>query len=371
MYGFVDNYMEKIFYFSLKKTGNFTEAEDLTQDIALNVFLALRKGVIPHAFSAWVWQIARNRYAMWAREKHDRRESVSDSDIWNCEVEDETYSIADEMTHAEQMALLRRELAFIKSDYRNIVVAYYIENKSIREIASVVSLSECAIQQRLHRARKLLKEGMDMAREFGIRSYRPEEVVFVKNGRNGEKGQPWTIVSHLLYKNIFLEVYENPETAEEIAIALGIALPYMEDELNFLLYEQLLRKEGNRYCTNFCIVSREQQRKTFEASKKIQMPLTEKLCTLIDLYIANGGVRANIGYVGYENAKWALLVRIFDVLQCLAFVFKNPNTLSFLLSWRKKHLPKQRTLGFSCGISRSVGPSIHNSQCNGTILFSY
>lgn len=224
MYGFVDNYMEKIFYFGLKKTGNSTEAEDLTQDIALNVFSALRKGVIPHAFSAWVWQIARNRYATWAREKHDRRESVSGSDIWNCEVEDETYSIADEMTHAEQMALLRRELAFIKSDYRNIVVAYYIENKSIREIAGVVSLSECAIQQRLHRARKRLKEGMDMAREFGIGSYRPEEVSFVKNGRNGEKGQPWTIVSHLLYKNIFLEVYENPETAEEIAIALGIAL---------------------------------------------------------------------------------------------------------------------------------------------------
>ena len=29
------------------------------------------------------------------------------------------------------MALLRRELAFIKSDYRNIVVAYYIENKNV------------------------------------------------------------------------------------------------------------------------------------------------------------------------------------------------------------------------------------------------
>ena len=33
--GFTENYMEKLFYFCLKKTGNNVEAEDLTQDISL------------------------------------------------------------------------------------------------------------------------------------------------------------------------------------------------------------------------------------------------------------------------------------------------------------------------------------------------
>ena len=33
---FTENYMEKLFYFCLRKTGSNTEAEDLTQDIALN-----------------------------------------------------------------------------------------------------------------------------------------------------------------------------------------------------------------------------------------------------------------------------------------------------------------------------------------------
>ena len=58
---FTENYMEKLFYFCLKKTGNHTEAEDLTQDIALQIVTALNKGTIPTSFSAWVWQIARNR----------------------------------------------------------------------------------------------------------------------------------------------------------------------------------------------------------------------------------------------------------------------------------------------------------------------
>ena len=71
---FAENYMEKLFYFCLKKTGNNNEAEDLTQDIALQIITALNKGTIPTSFSAWVWQIARNRYSVWAKEKHDRNE---------------------------------------------------------------------------------------------------------------------------------------------------------------------------------------------------------------------------------------------------------------------------------------------------------
>ena len=65
-----EHYMEKLFYFCLKKTGNHIEAEDLTQDIALQIITALNKGTLPTSFSAWVWQIARNRYSVWAEDKH-------------------------------------------------------------------------------------------------------------------------------------------------------------------------------------------------------------------------------------------------------------------------------------------------------------
>lgn len=41
---FTENYMEKLFYFCLKKTGNNVEAEDLTQDIALQIITALNRG---------------------------------------------------------------------------------------------------------------------------------------------------------------------------------------------------------------------------------------------------------------------------------------------------------------------------------------
>ena len=74
---FTENYMEKLFYFCLKKTGSNVEAEDLTQDIALQILTALNKGTLPTSFSAYVWQIARNRYSLWAKQKHSQAESQS------------------------------------------------------------------------------------------------------------------------------------------------------------------------------------------------------------------------------------------------------------------------------------------------------
>ena len=320
---FTEDYMEKLFYFCLKKTGNNVEAEDLTQDIALQIITALHKGTVPASFSAWVWQIARNRYSVWAKEKHDRNESQAGCDIGDYEIEDEDGNILDEMVRTEQMALLRRELAFIKSDCRNIVVAYYIENKNVREIALSLSLPVNTVKSRLLRARQILKEGMDMAREFGKRSYNPEEITFVQNGRDGKKGQPWSIITHLLYKNIFLETHENPQTAEELALELGIALPYMEDELEFLTREQLLTKSENKYQTSFKIISKEEQRKKHENNKKIQKALTQKICELIDVYINEDGAKVKYDYIGYEAAKWALIARAFDWLQWSANTVNN------------------------------------------------
>ncbi len=220
--------METLFYFCLRKTGNADEAAELSQDIAVSALDAIHHGAKIDYLPGWFWQIARNRYARWADRRHKRRNSTAESDITTYELADSDGDLSDAMVRTEELSILRRELAFVRREYREILVAYYLENRPIRDIASSLSLSVNAVQQRLSRARKTVKEGMDMAREFGVRSYQPENVAFTMNGRNGKKGQPWTILTHLLYKNIFLELSSKQECAEKVSIALGIALPYME-----------------------------------------------------------------------------------------------------------------------------------------------
>ena len=308
---FAENYMEKLFYFCLKKTGNHHEAEDLTQDIALQIITALHSGIIPTSFSAWVWQIARNRYSLWATRKHNRNESVTGSDIGDYEIEDESGDILGEMIHAEEMSLLRRELAFIKSDYRDIIVAYYIENKSVRQIASALSLPENTVKSRLFRAREILKEGMDMAREFGKRSYNPEEITYSNIcTKPGELGQPWTLLDPKLNQNIFLACYDNPMTAEELAIEVGTALPYMEDILNHLTRQTLLIQNGDKYETSFPIISREAQERVHFYCEGIMPQLVALITENIDRFMAQyeeAGFCYYGPYQSYEEAKWVLL----------------------------------------------------------------
>ena len=318
---FAENYMEKLFYFCLKKTSSHIEAEDLTQDIALQIITALSKGTIPTSLSAWIWQIARNRYSVWAKEKHNRNESVTASDISDYEIEDESENILDEMIHTEQMALLRRELAFIKSDYRNIIVAYYIENKNVREIAESLSLPTNTVKSRLLRARQILKEGMDMAREFGKRSYNPEEIIYSNIcTAPGELGQPWTLMDPKLNQNIFLACYDNPMTAEELAIEVGVALPYMEDAVKHLTAQTLLIKNGEKYETNFPIISREAQQKIHFYYEGIFPQLIALITENIDRLMAQyeeAGLCYYGEYQSYEEAKWMLLMEFYKGLYSL------------------------------------------------------
>ena len=336
IHAFAENYMEKLFYFCLKKTGCNEEAEDLTQDIVIQIIDALNKGTIPANFSAWVWQIARNRYSVWAKEKHNRNESVSGSDISDYEIEDESENILDEMVRAEQMALLRRELAFIKSDYRDIIVAYYIENKSVREIALSLSVSISAVQQRLHRARIILKEGMEMAREFGKLSYNPENISFINNGLYGVNGEPWNFISRSLCKNILLAAYRAPSTAEELAMEVGVALPYMEEELHALVNATLMKKNGNKYETNFFIVSAEAQEKINGHLRAITPELTRAVISAMEYEVHWKNKNCpewHEGYQVFEDMKWALLMYQTDII--------NFDTLDAFNSTRKE-LPKAK-----------------------------
>lgn len=181
---FTETYMDQLFYFCLKKTGNSWEAEDLAADIALCVVNELRRGVVPLQFPAWVWRIARNRYSTWAAGKHKREKRMVCEDVADLPLAADM-QIEEEYIRREDAALLRRELAFLSSAYRDIVVAYYLQDCSVGEIARRLGLPEGTVKSKLFRARQKLKEGMQMAREFGALSYTPENVGFIMNGHVG------------------------------------------------------------------------------------------------------------------------------------------------------------------------------------------
>ena len=275
IHSLIHDYAEKLFYFCLKKTSDNYAAEDLTSDILLNIITALEKGIVPEHFSSWVWQIARNRYSVWAGKKHKQNASESAADIEEIEIEDRTAVPEDVLIRKDQLLLLRREMSFISSHYRDIVVAYYFQGIKISDIALSLNLTQGTVMSKLHRARNILKEGMNMAREFGEKSYNPEQISFCTSG-NQPSGLPWSAIKRKIPVNILCHAHNNPCTIQELALELGIAAPYMEEEVELLLQAELLKKINHeKYLTNFFIVPRE-----------CQNEINEKCCDFAEQHAA-------------------------------------------------------------------------------------
>ena len=354
-------YMGKIFYYCLRKTGDSHEAEELASDITYQILTALHEGVDVLNFPAWVWQIARNRYALWAKTRHRRGEYESFIDPDDPETENlltaggynTSPSVADEYAHDEEMAVLRRELAFLGRDYREVVVAYYIEDRSVGDIARALGQPEGTVKSRLFRSRNLLKEGMNMAREFGSKSYKPEEVRFEATGRQ-DSGLPWSAVQRMLPKNILLEASNNPSTAEELSVAVGVAMPYMEEEIAALVDAGLLKEVGNRYVTNFYIMSRDLQVAVRNEITLLTRDWAERYDELMDksIPIYRKGCFVPSSMTDGE-LKWFLALSLLDecIMACkgytLDFPVKHPHpddTWGFV-GYEGNYLPDQWFVG--------------------------
>ncbi len=331
---FCKEFVEKIYYFCLKKTSNVQGAEDLSSEIAVEVLTALGKGTIPEHFEGWVWTIARNRYAKWVDRKHKRSENEGTEDEALLQIP-ATENPEEDFLKEEQLQELRRELALISKEYRQILVAFYVQDEKVSTIAKRLSIPEGTVKTKLSKGRQKLKEGMNMARTFGKLSYAPEEIDIWQSGGKSTKNEPdrflWDDLNSKICKNILLEAYRNPSTMQELSLALGIAMPYLENYVEEMTEATLMIKKGDKqetatYETNFVIISAESMRKMNDKLARIQkgfvVAAKEYLEKARELQLA-AGIHILGQYQDYEEQKWTLAIRLADDIQWSVYTKRN------------------------------------------------
>lgn len=160
-------YQQRIFNLAYRLLGDKEEAEDLTQEVFLNVYKHLPSFRGDAQFSTWIYQVAlnhcRNRFKYLKRRFHQSTESLDDplqggeGDLER-ELPDEA-DIPEEALHRRQVQrLVQRAVQLLRPDYREIIVLRDIQELSYQEISEVLGLPEGTIKSRLHRARWELKE---------------------------------------------------------------------------------------------------------------------------------------------------------------------------------------------------------------------
>lgn len=329
---------KSILSYCMARTSNHFEAEDLAQDIIVEIYKSADNIRNADAFYGFMWAIAGNVYKQWCKKKAKNKE---------CEITDDLFNVAELLDdERDDLHLLRRELALLSEKYRNAVVLYYIENKSCSEISKHLSISESMVKYLLFKSRQILKEGITMERTYGEQSYNPKElsILYWGNGKNTYN----YIYENKISQNILFACYNDKLTAEEISIELGIALPYIEDILKQLVECDVLGIDGRKYYTNIVIFTADCAVEVANKTKVFRNNISDALTEII----TNGKLSNSEAWL---TVCCILYKAIFEKLQSKVKIELPENKFGEnCIVWAvEKAIDSMRNKGFEFGVSNT------------------
>ena len=246
-------YLKPIFGFALKRCRNIHDAEDLSQEIAAKAFRALiTKDDIGDA-GKYIWTVAHNVLSNYYRDTAKQYTLCLDEDAVRLPVSD-AFSCADEDESEATISRLQSEIAYLSKLQRQIVIAYYFENRKQADIASKLNIPLGTVKWHLFEAKRELKRGVSMERNYGELKFNPVRLTRICcNGSAGAKGSNANFLRSALSQNIVYSVRNTRKSVNEIADELGVSPVYVESEADFLYEYGFLLKENGKFISNIII----------------------------------------------------------------------------------------------------------------------
>ena len=209
----VESHVGPIYGFALQRAADRYDAEDLAQEILLQLCVSLRRGPEIRDMHAWVWRIARNTWARWVRARAQR---AHEAEAWRgmgWQPSEAEHDTAERLARQEAAEGLLMALARISAEYRQVVVLYYLRGQSVGEIAAATGLAEGTVKRRLHTARNRLRERM-----VGLVTARQADPVRLTVYTDG-RGAPERYLRRRIARSIAAAAFDAPRTVEELADA--------------------------------------------------------------------------------------------------------------------------------------------------------
>jgi len=154
----IKRYQSLVCSITYSATGSLSLSEDLAQETFLAAWRQLSELREPTRLRSWLCGITRflvgKEYRRQGREPVHAAESLDDI----AEPHSLEASPALQAMSREEETILWRALERIPDTFREPLILFYREEKSIERVAAELELSESAVKQRLSRGRKLLRE---------------------------------------------------------------------------------------------------------------------------------------------------------------------------------------------------------------------
>jgi len=161
----VDKYKQPVMNLVNRMLRDATEAEDLAQNVFIQVFKAADRYQVNSKFSTWLFTISRNfcQNEIRRRSRH-RTESL---DVCHPELQDQplhqfedkrTFSPPESLLHSELEEKIESALSELPENQRTAILLCRQHDLSYEEIAKVLGCSLSATKSLIHRGRETLKQ---------------------------------------------------------------------------------------------------------------------------------------------------------------------------------------------------------------------
>ncbi|HEX3559848.1 MAG TPA: sigma-70 family RNA polymerase sigma factor [Pyrinomonadaceae bacterium] len=146
----------RVYALTLRMMGNPTEAEDMTQDVFLQLFNKIGMFRGESQFTTWLHRMTVNQVLMYFRKKSTRSELLTDEGETPIQIvkgteKPGTMPVIDRIS-------LERALQQLPPGYRTVFVLHDIEGYEHYEISDMLGIAEGTSKSQLHKARLKLRQ---------------------------------------------------------------------------------------------------------------------------------------------------------------------------------------------------------------------
>ena len=156
----VERYEEKLLRYGRKFLSRSEDIEDIVQEVFMSCYQNLQGFDSSQKFSPWIYRIAHNAFVNGLRKNKRSPLVFVDFDAF---VAHPIYEdpAPREREQVEIKKMIEKGLASLSPKYREVLVLYYLEELSYKEIADIIKVPTGTVGIRIKRAKDALKQTYD------------------------------------------------------------------------------------------------------------------------------------------------------------------------------------------------------------------
>jgi RNA polymerase sigma factor (sigma-70 family) len=145
---------KRLYNYFLHQTGSRQASEDLVVDVFLRILKYRHTYKDEGSFSAWMYAIARHTRIDYYKEHNDQSEFMEEPDTLTSNAPNP----GEEYENKDDIILLRKAMAELPEDRREVILMSRFNHMPYREIGEVLGCTVGAVKVRIYRAMKDLAE---------------------------------------------------------------------------------------------------------------------------------------------------------------------------------------------------------------------